>query len=35
MHEYVALRKKLLKLPDIHVYDLYVSIVEEAEANMS
>jgi oligoendopeptidase F len=35
MHEYVALRKKLLKLPDIHVYDLYVPIVEEAEANMS
>jgi oligoendopeptidase F len=34
MHQYVALRKKLLKLPDIHVYDLYVPLVEEAEANM-
>lgn len=34
MHEYVALRKKLLKLPDIHVYDLYVPLVEEAESNM-
>lgn len=34
MHQYVTLRKKLLKLPDIHVYDLYVPLVEEAEANM-
>lgn len=34
MHKYIALRKKLLKLPDIHVYDLYVPLVEEAEANM-
>lgn len=34
MHEYISLRKKLLKLPDIHVYDLYVPLVEEAEANM-
>ncbi len=34
MHEYVALRKKILKLPDIHPYDLYVPLVEEAEANM-
>ncbi len=35
MHEYVALRKKLLKLSDIHVYDLYVPIVQEAEVKMS
>jgi len=34
MHEYVAVRKKLLKLPDIHMYDLYVPLVEEAESNM-
>lgn len=34
MHEYIALRKKLLKLQDIHVYDLYVPLVEESEANM-
>lgn len=34
MHEYIALRKKLLKLPDIHTYDLYVPLVEEGEANM-
>jgi oligoendopeptidase F len=35
MHKYVALRKQLLKLPDIHVYDLYVPLVEEAESNMN
>jgi oligoendopeptidase F len=34
MHEYVALRKKTLKLSAIHLYDLYVPLVEEAEANM-
>lgn len=34
MHQYIALRKKLLKLPDLHVYDLYVPLVEEGEANM-
>ncbi|MGB7979123.1 MAG: oligoendopeptidase F [Chlamydiales bacterium] len=34
MHRYVALRKKLLKLPDIHPYDLYVPLIEEAESNM-
>jgi oligoendopeptidase F len=28
MHEYVALRKKLLKLPDIHAYDMNVPLVE-------
>lgn len=29
MHEYVALRKKYLKLDQVHVYDLYVPLVEE------
>ncbi|MDR2938893.1 MAG: oligoendopeptidase F [Clostridiales bacterium] len=31
MHDYVALRKKRLKLDDIHMYDLYVPIVQEAD----
>lgn len=35
MHEYVALRKKWLKLSAIHVYDLSVPMIEEAEANMT
>ncbi|MBU6447041.1 MAG: oligoendopeptidase F, partial [Verrucomicrobia bacterium] len=34
MHEYVALRKKLLKLPDVHAYDLYVPLVEDAVSHM-
>lgn len=34
MHEYVALRKKRLKLPEIHAYDLYVPLVEEAGVKM-
>lgn len=34
LHEYVSMRKKLLKLPDIHVYDLYVPLVDDAESNM-
>jgi len=34
MHEYIALRKKTLKLPEIHIYDLYVPLVEEMETNM-
>lgn len=35
MHEYIAYRKKFLKLPEIHVYDLYVPLVEEMESNMN
>jgi oligoendopeptidase F len=35
LHEYIALRKKLLKLSDIHVYDLYVPLVEDAESTMT
>ena len=34
MHEYIGLRKKLMKLPDIHVYDLYVPLVEDGESHM-
>lgn len=34
MHEYIALRKKLLKLSEIHPYDLYVPLVEDAESHM-
>lgn len=34
MHEYVALRKQIQKLPDIHAYDLYVPLVDEVESNM-
>jgi len=31
VHEYVALRKQVLKLDDFHIYDLYVSMVPAAE----
>ncbi|MBO5305077.1 MAG: oligoendopeptidase F [Clostridia bacterium] len=31
MHEYVAYRKKALKLPELHMYDMYVSTVEDIE----
>ncbi len=34
MHEYIALRKQMLKVPEIHVYDLYVPLVEEMETNL-
>ena len=29
MHKYIALRKKVLNLPNLHMYDLYVSMVDE------
>lgn len=35
MHEYIALRKEILKLEEIHPYDLYIPLVEEAESHMS
>ncbi|HSX26579.1 MAG TPA: M3 family metallopeptidase, partial [Chlamydiales bacterium] len=35
MHRYVALRKKLMKLDKIHIYDLYVPLVEESQASMN
>ncbi|RLE19754.1 MAG: oligoendopeptidase F [Acidobacteria bacterium] len=31
IHDYVALRKKILELDDFHIYDLYVSMVPAAE----
>jgi oligoendopeptidase F len=34
MHEYIAIRKKMLKLPEIHMYDLYVPLFEDVEVNM-
>ncbi|MEN8162509.1 MAG: oligoendopeptidase F [Acidobacteriota bacterium] len=33
IHDYVALRKKVLALDDFHIYDLYVGMVPEAERN--
>lgn len=35
MHKYVALRKKLLKLDEIHMYDLYTSVVEGSEEKLT
>ncbi len=32
VHDYVALRTKVLGLEDFHIYDLYVSLVPEGEA---
>lgn len=34
MHRYIALRKKLLGVDELHVYDLYVPLVKEAETNL-
>lgn len=35
MYKYVRLRKKLLKLDELHMYDLYVPIVSDAERKIS
>lgn len=35
MHEYVAMRKQLMQLDKIHVYDLYVPLVEELQTSMN
>jgi len=35
MHEYIALRKKVLQLDSVHAYDLYVPLVSEKEMNIS
>ncbi|HSX13581.1 MAG TPA: oligoendopeptidase F [Chlamydiales bacterium] len=35
MHEYIAFRKKKMKLDTIHVYDLYAPIAEEVKMEMS
>ncbi len=34
LHRYVALRKKILKIPNIHLYDLYTPIIKEVETNV-
>ena len=35
MHKYVGLRKKLMKLDELHFYDLYTPMVEEKEVKIS
>ncbi|MDD4188599.1 MAG: oligoendopeptidase F [Eubacteriales bacterium] len=34
LHRYVDLRKKILKLDELHMYDLYVPLVEEPETDI-
>lgn len=34
LHRYVRLRKKIMNVDDVHIYDLYVPLVDAAEANM-
>ncbi len=35
MHRYMALRKKLMGLDELHMYDIYPTLVGEAEADIS
>ena len=35
LHRYIALRKKLLNLDELHMYDLYVPVVGNAEMKLS
>ena len=35
MHEYIAFRKNKMKLDEVHVYDLYVPLVEEVKMEMT
>jgi oligoendopeptidase F len=35
LHRYVALRKKVLKLPDVRIYDMYTPIIPEAKAEFT
>ncbi len=35
MYKYVRLRKKLLKVDELHMYDLYVPMVSNAERSIS
>lgn len=34
LHEYIALRKQMLGLKDLHMYDLYVPVVENAQMKL-
>ncbi len=34
LHDYITLRKQLLGLPDLHMYDLYIPLVEEVQTSM-
>ncbi len=34
LHRYVAMRKKVLKLPEIHLYDMYTPLVAEVDIKM-
>lgn len=35
LHRYVALRKKILQLPELHLYDMYVPLVPAVDIKMS
>ncbi len=35
MHEYIAFRKKQMKLDEIHIYDLYARLVDEVKMEMT
>ena len=35
MHRYMALRKKLMGLEELHMYDIYPTLVSEAETNIT
>jgi oligoendopeptidase F len=35
LHRYMALRKKILKVDELHMYDLYTPLVEEVDTKMS
>ncbi|WP_170318208.1 oligoendopeptidase F [Paenibacillus thalictri] len=35
MHRYMALRKKLLKVDELHMYDLFVPLVDEYDMNIT
>ncbi len=35
LHDYMSLRKQLLGLPDLHMYDLYIPLVEEVQTSMN
>lgn len=34
MHKYISLRKKLLKVEDLHMYDIYMPIVKDADVSI-